>query len=291
MEYICWICFSSKLAFIPGVYLDSISAVDLKITDNSYGISLKRFQCLDCGFIFCPTAPKELVDLYREMDDADYFIGEKGRLKQARKIIEFFRKHVDLKLIKNWLDVGAGLGSLVEEVSRYDIDVSGLEPSKALASAGIELGRDLIIGDLITLSNQKYDVVSLLDVVEHVANPMEFVTQIASKISPGGYLVLTTPDKGSLAAQIMKNSWWHIRPAHVGYFDKSTISNLLETQGLKVLVWGRTTWYFSIAYIFSRFYKKNVTNKQKWVSKHEFYFPVNFRDSLLIIAKKVMDDQ
>ena len=60
------------------------------------------------------------------------------------------------------------------------------------------------------------------------------------------------PDCASLAARLLGRRWWHFRLAHVGYFDRRSLTRAAERAGLEPVQWRRARWFFTIGYLASR---------------------------------------
>ena len=100
------------------------------------------------------------------------------------------------------LDVGCGAGLLTEPLARLGAKVTGLDATPELiavarehASAmGLEI--DYRAGDVQELEGQ-FDLVTCMEVVEHVADPAAFVQALAKRLVPDGLLMLSTPNRTS----------------------------------------------------------------------------------------------
>lgn len=102
---------------------------------------------------------------------------------------------------KRALDVGCGAGLLAEPLARLGAEVTGLDAapeSIAVAKAHAE-GQGLTIayraGELSQLEGQRFDLVTSMEVIEHVADPAAFVAGLAALLAPGGLLVVSTPNR------------------------------------------------------------------------------------------------
>jgi hypothetical protein len=76
----------------------------------------------------------------------------------------------------------------------------------------------------------------MFHVIEHVADPVGVVNRVAEWLSPGGSLVVETPNLDSWDARLFKERWWggyHI-PRHWTLFDVNTLRHLFERCGLTV---------------------------------------------------------
>src|SRR4029079_6284828 len=100
---------------------------------------------------------------------------------------------------KTALDVGCGAGLLCEPLARLGARVTGIDASPEViavarehaAAAGLAI--DYRAGDVQALDGQ-FDLVTSLEVIEHVADPGAFLKSLASRLAPGGLLILSTPN-------------------------------------------------------------------------------------------------
>jgi 2-polyprenyl-6-hydroxyphenyl methylase / 3-demethylubiquinone-9 3-methyltransferase len=100
---------------------------------------------------------------------------------------------------KTALDVGCGAGLLAEPLARLGATVTGLDAAPELiavarehASAG-GLDIDYHAGELDQLEGQ-FDLVTCMEVIEHVAEPAAFVRALAKRLATGGLLIMSTPN-------------------------------------------------------------------------------------------------
>jgi SAM-dependent methyltransferase len=96
------------------------------------------------------------------------------------------------------------------------------------------------------------DAVTMLDAIEHLPDPYEVVAEAQRILKPGGVLFVLTPDLGAPVAWLMGSWWWGLRPAHLHYFSRATLSSLMEKTGFTVRAvshWGRR---FTLGYWISR---------------------------------------
>lgn len=110
---------------------------------------------------------------------------------------------------KRALDVGCGAGLLCEPLARMGADVTGVDaaPENIEAAEDHAAGQGLAIdyrhGDITAMSLTPYDMVTSLEVVEHVADPAAFVAALAGKLADGGLMILSTPNRTAMSRLAM----------------------------------------------------------------------------------------
>src|SRR6187401_480355 len=101
---------------------------------------------------------------------------------------------------KNALDVGCGAGLLAEPLARLGAKVTAVDAAPELievARAHAE-GQGLAIDYRATGVEEvggKFDLVTAMEVVEHVADPQQFIDSLAARLAPGGLMILSTPNR------------------------------------------------------------------------------------------------
>lgn len=251
----CWVCGDRHSSpWRERTLNHRLSADDLRITDKAYGATLALSRCESCGFIFADGDElAELTALYGQLEDPAYETTREPRQLQMQALLRWVR--AESPDARTLLDVGAGAGYLVGEAQRQGLDAIGIEPSVSLAShARHESGARVLQGTLPhpALGRRSFDVVTLVDVIEHVSDPVELLHECAQRTAPGGVVLVVTPDVRSVAARLLGRQWWHFRPAHVGYFCQETLTDAARRVGLEPQRWTRPRWYFPVSYLAER---------------------------------------
>lgn len=110
---------------------------------------------------------------------------------------------------KRALDVGCGAGLLCEPLARMGAAVTGVDaaPENIAAAkehaAGQGLSIDYRHGDITKMKLAPFDLVTSLEVVEHVADPAAFVGALAKQLADGGLMILSTPNRTALSRLAM----------------------------------------------------------------------------------------
>jgi 2-polyprenyl-6-hydroxyphenyl methylase / 3-demethylubiquinone-9 3-methyltransferase len=100
---------------------------------------------------------------------------------------------------KTALDVGCGAGLLAEPLARLGATVTGLDASPELITVAqqharvSELRIDYRAGELAELEGL-FDLITCMEVMEHVADPLAFARALARRLAPDGLLILSTPN-------------------------------------------------------------------------------------------------
>ena len=220
------------------------------------------------------------------MEDDSYLETSKSRSIQANKIAKYSRKFI--KKDSKVLDIGCGSGLLVKEFESLNYDSYGLEPSNFLADKGIENNLNIYRG---TLDDKNYynefDFISLVDVIEHVQNPQDLLAKINRALHDDGSFLVITPRRDSFFRLILGFKWWHYRIAHVGYFSKKNLIEIMKNSGFEIIEYKFATWFLPLDYILNRILKYLPFIQFRFNFAKEISLPINLFDSSMVIAKKV----
>lgn len=199
--------------------------------------------CGACGFLFLSPRPTEAAMLALYSDDT-YFEGDDGGYgsyeSQEQPLRLTFRRLLHTLAREgrcggDLLEVGCGYGYFLDEAepffdSRTGTDYSGDAVLRA-AQTGATVycgGTDQVPGDL------RFDCIVSNHVIEHVYEPAAFVSDLASRLKPGGRLLLSTPHAGSFWLKIMGKRWPSFKlPEHVLYFKRPHLETLMNDAGLR----------------------------------------------------------
>jgi SAM-dependent methyltransferase len=243
----CWVCGSTRLtrrreATVAG----PLSAADFRITDAHYGRTAAIDACADCGFCQC-TELADVLPFYEALDDPSY--DESGPVR-GRRMNDLLATLARWKAAGRLVDVGAGSGVLVREAQRRGYQAEGVDPSRRLCERAAAKGARVHLGVLPHPAlTPPYDAATLIDVIEHVADPVALLTNVRDLLARDGVGVVVTPDLDSLAARAAGARWWHFRVAHIGYFNRASLLRALDRAGLVPLKLLRPGWHFKVGYL------------------------------------------
>jgi SAM-dependent methyltransferase len=237
----CRICCKETYPFLR-ISTDDLSEPFLDRTLRKQLPELKLRQCHQCGCLWANDARQDdevLTEAYERVIDS-YFDCEENDHRYVQfyqRLERLVRRHVSGKTI---LDVGCGEGLFLSTISNQ-WSKQGLEPSASGASLTRKRNLDVARATLDTSPKQYHvDVISALDVIEHVIDPHHFVESFKRHLRPGGVVLLLTGDADSYAARIAGPQWSYLRwCGHISVFSKSGLRRLVESHGFEVLTWRR----------------------------------------------------
>ncbi|MCU0665524.1 MAG: class I SAM-dependent methyltransferase [Candidatus Omnitrophica bacterium] len=192
-------------------------------------------RCKKCGLIYLsPRAKQELiVKSYSLAEDKQYVSQEKGRSQTFKNCLKAIQ---GLCRSGNLLDVGAASGIFVRVARDAGYDALGVEPSKWLCEfARKNYAVKMFCGVLeeAKLPDKSFDIVTLWDVLEHVASPGETLKEINRILKPGGLLVINYPRIDDFLARLSGRHWWFLLSVHLYYFTPKTLTAYLDKHGFK----------------------------------------------------------
>jgi 2-polyprenyl-6-hydroxyphenyl methylase / 3-demethylubiquinone-9 3-methyltransferase len=148
---------------------------------------------------------------------------------------------------KRALDMGCGAGLLCEPLARLGADVTGVDaaPENIAAAkvhaASVGLDIDYRAGDTATVAGETFDLVTSLEVIEHVGDAGAFIAGLGLVLAEGGLMILSTPNRTSLSRLAMitvGEGLGHI-PRGTHDWDKfiapDELTTLLSDAGLRVV--------------------------------------------------------
>lgn len=148
---------------------------------------------------------------------------------------------------KSALDVGCGAGLLCEPLARMGAMVTGVdaapENAKAAKAHATQSGLaiDYRAGELSEQNLGKFDVVSSMEVIEHVTDPAAFIAELSTHLKPDGLLLLSTPNRTAASRLFLVEAAERLGQVPRGTHDwdqfltPEELTALLDDAGLDVI--------------------------------------------------------
>lgn len=167
-----------------------------------------------------------LVDYVFELEHADTTV----RRHEWRGILEAVRGHAPVPAGTAWLDFGCGTGGLVQHLRAEGIDAVGFEQGWSVPRLR-ERGVPLLEEEELEGAAGRFAVITAIEVLEHVVDPVAELRRIASLLAPGGVLFLTTGNAAPYADKLAQ--WRYVIPEiHVSFFEPRTLEHAMRAAGL-----------------------------------------------------------
>jgi len=136
------------------------------------------------------------------------------------------------------LDIGSGTGRNALGFKRLRWEVVGIEPSREVANfARQNVGMEVLNGDFekIDLPVESFDAVLMINVLEHLHNPLESLNKIHTILKPSGMVAVRVPNIESLEFNMLRENFIFIdAPNHLYHFSPHTLRQLFKKSGLKI---------------------------------------------------------
>lgn len=220
-------------------------------------------RCSGCGLIWVPDGlivNESGASIY-EGDEPVFFEGGNERyyldetnFRSCTEKLAFVKKLVPPG--RRMLDAGANFGHFLKVASRRYRAVGVEIGAAAVRWSRERFGVENHLGSIYDLPPEirgSYDVVTLWDVIEHVPDPRGALERLAAAIKPGGYLMLSTPDAGSVVARAMGVHWHYLDPIqHIVLFKRRNLARLLHAAGFDVIRTASFGHYYRVRYVLDR---------------------------------------
>jgi len=210
------------------------------ITTKDYLVSGECFDLIyDREFELLKTHPvpsvEKLPTYYNSEDYISHTDNKMGLLEFLYGVVKNYslRKKVNLvtKLnngVGSILDVGAGTGDFLREAKNKGWKAFGVEPNASALKRAEEKGISLE-SELETYVGQKFDVVTLWHVLEHIPNLDDTIEKLSSLVKPGGTLIIAVPNYQSFDAKHYGKFWAaYDVPRHIWHFSQHAIEKLFK---------------------------------------------------------------
>jgi SAM-dependent methyltransferase len=206
-------------------------------------------QCSLCGHGFANPRPAgaALQEAFRDPPPKHLLAWQYGNLTIYSDIVHrLWERHPG----GDWLDVGVANGGLAGVAMDFGYRVTGLDVHPAYAEHVRRLGVEFLLGDICAYDfrGRRFDIISLGDVIEHVAEPKKAIAGVASVLKPGGLIWLSTPNYEGVWTRALKekDGMWK-EGEHLHFFCLRSLNRLLNDHGLKTVDYSLSKRYIGCA--------------------------------------------
>lgn len=206
------------------------------------GKSWDYVKCAGCGTLSIYPLPSEeelmnasnsLMGLKREGSSFDLHFSPEYRETYNRELTKTFSE-LGLGPPGTLLDIGCANGQFLDYMSNRGWQTFGCDISKQLTDQADKVRHKIYCEDVFTLDLPQFDMVSMIDTLEHVNDPRAFIIRCAELLKPKGILFLQTPVQGVLSDGYGEH-WRRLTPPdHVHLLRAEYLLELLSDHGFTV---------------------------------------------------------
>ncbi|MCU4180675.1 class I SAM-dependent methyltransferase [Bosea sp. BH3] len=224
------------------------TSVYAKATDIEYFTSDDVYDiraCDECGILFVdPMRSQELNKIYPK----NYYSFQNNKKNLVVQLKEWLDRRALRQLTQqipgqelSILDIGGGTGWLVDQVKRADSRVARgtvIDIDDGAKEIALRNGHDFFLGrfEAYEVADRQFDLILMLNLIEHVADPHAVMAKAARLLSPNGLIWIKTPNFDSLDARIFRHQSWagYHTPRHFVIFKKESLERLSDMSGLRL---------------------------------------------------------
>lgn len=271
---------------------------------------ISHWYCKDCSFVFVNPYPDQ--NILDRIYNTSYYPAlrkyieapkaRKGRDDASESLevgnyTEIINYITQRRQTGSWLDVGGGIGTFLNMVKRDypNFSVYLNESNQESISLADELYGIKALPDSAQRLYEKgnrFDVITLISVLEHVSYPQEFVNDYTNLLNPGGIIFINVPQFTTLNRLFSRQESYNvIPPYHLSFFNKQNIEHILPDTFANIHAWdcGGSAFLFSHFARLSEHYDivipETECEKQTVISCKSF----TFAERLLVKALSLAD--
>lgn len=205
----------------------------------------KLFRCPQCGYACIANPWLDYKAIYSEAyykgHGADPLVDYVFELENPRQTIRQYEWRGILKVVQScvnlgpqtrWLDFGCGNGGLVRYCrEQAACAITGFDEGW-ISNRAVEAGIPVLTRESLDSLKGSFDVITAIEVLEHVADPILELQTIRSLLKPGGLFFLTTGNAAPFRAKLLK--WRYLIPElHISLFEPRTLVEAFKRAQLK----------------------------------------------------------
>lgn len=230
--------------------------------------SLLRYSDLDMLITFPQPSKDDLPSYYESEDYISHTDSKRNLTESLYQKVKNHSLNRKLKLVNriqgstgSLLDIGCGTGDFLNTCKEGGWQVHGVEPNgKARSLAAQKLGKKdglySSLDELTQSQSQRFDIISLWHVLEHVPDLMAYIAEIKGLLNPNGVIVIAVPNYKSYDANHYGSNWAAFDvPRHLWHFSRDSIQSIFSKFDLKVIK--------ELPLVFDSFYVSLLSEKIK----------------------------
>ena len=215
--------------------------------------------------------PENIGKYYESEDYISHTDAKKSLVDKIYHRVKGYNLKGKLSLINSYagtdksvLDVGAGTGDFLALATKCGWEASGVEPNELARLKAQDKGVTLIEYLDAVPSSQKFEVITLWHVLEHLPDLESQIAKLVGLLTNTGTLIVAVPNFKSYDANYYKEYWAAFDvPRHRWHFSQKSVQKIFEKHGMKLV---RTKPMFFDAFYVSLLSEKYKNGKQNFLS-------------------------
>lgn len=206
------------------------------LSDKPYQL----YRCQECQTISLPETFEDIKGYYESESYREDVDG-------SASVENYYHQH-DKEQVKNLsvlgtgifrnkviADIGCGAGSFLDSIRGYSLNTVAIEPAKNFQ--GVLSKKQHVsfpyTADALKYFRSKIDIVVSFSVIEHIGDPISFLSEIKALLKPNGRLFLSTPNSEDSLLEAIPQEYgsFFYRKVHLWYFNAHALSYLLKKVG------------------------------------------------------------
>ncbi|KKS00008.1 MAG: Methyltransferase type 11 [Candidatus Magasanikbacteria bacterium GW2011_GWC2_41_17] len=254
-----------------------------------YNIKRKVYRCSVCGYVFLDPRKKKDREFYTGNNYRRLYGSTPNKISKCHEIFNTYLPFQDLiikeighilKLDMKVLDVGCSTGHFLHALKGKVKERVGLELQKDAVSF-IRKNLDFKVYsqsiETTKIKESHFDLVTCLQVLEHIENPLVFLNGLAKNLKPDGYLYLEVPNVNDVLLTCYKVAGYadfYFREPHISNFSINSLKILLRRAGFKG--------------VFKTVQRYNIINHLHWIltNSPQGAFAAGNQDPVLVVGKE-----
>ena len=193
-------------------------------------------QLFDRFFAACPAAVDVARSVFLTHSSADKADIDTDRLGGN---LDALRPLLTAAEPLRYLDIGCGLGTSLRAATARGMQASGVEPAREHRQFARTAGLP-VVESVAELPQQAYHLISFWEVLEHLPQPLDALTDAQRRLLPGGFIAFTVPNLNSPLVRVQRADCAFVNggfdtPGHINLFGESQLSRLLHRAGLQLV--------------------------------------------------------
>ena len=241
-----------------------------KISTKDFLVTLESFELeydSKTDMLVTKPIPQDLEKYYDPNNYISHSDSRNGLLEKIYQTVKKYTLNNKVKLIneytieeKKLLDIGCGTGEFLISAKNKNWETVGVELNDIARKKAIDKKLE-IFKSLDDLNDQKFDVITLWHVLEHLPDLDKQINKIASLLNKNGTLIIAVPNYKSYDAQYYKEYWAaYDTPRHLWHFSQNAIKSIFKNKKIEVVK--TLPMYFDSYYVslLSEKYKSGSSN-------------------------------